>query len=141
MEQYKINVEMSDRISARRSITNTFFLTLHSILIGILGLSLSRAPYVPHIGLLLMPLLGLLFLCYAWWRLVQNYRHIAEAKAKVICELERRLPCNASLLTEKTLSKHGKRFSPRNRLEMFMPYLFAALYAFSYLYVAYLSIT
>ena len=30
LEQYKLYVEMADRVSARRGVTNTFFLTLNS---------------------------------------------------------------------------------------------------------------
>ena len=37
LEQYKIYVEMADRISARRGLTNTFFLTLNSALFTVIG--------------------------------------------------------------------------------------------------------
>ena len=83
MEQYKVYVEMTDRISARRVLANVFFLTLHTAILGILGLSLSRNPVVQQFGLLLITLLGLLVLCYAWWRLVQYYRHLSLAKNMV----------------------------------------------------------
>ena len=37
LEQYKIYVEMADRISARRSLTNTFFLTLNTAIFAAIG--------------------------------------------------------------------------------------------------------
>ena len=37
LEQYKLYVEMADRISARRSTANTFFLTLNTLLVGALS--------------------------------------------------------------------------------------------------------
>jgi hypothetical protein len=37
LEQYKIYVEMADRISARRGMTNTFFLTLNTAIFTAVG--------------------------------------------------------------------------------------------------------
>ena len=141
MEQYKISVEMADRLNARRSLVNTFFLTLHAIIIGIVGLSLSHSPNVSEIGLLLIPLLGLLILCYAWWRLAQWYRHQVDAKAQVINALERRLPSNPFRTTDFKISQRrgGHAKNPLSRLEVYMPFLFAALYILAFLYVVSLS--
>jgi hypothetical protein len=35
LEQYKLCVEMADRVSARRSLTNTFFLSLNSAVVAV----------------------------------------------------------------------------------------------------------
>jgi hypothetical protein len=37
LDQYKLYVEMADRISARRGLTNTFFLTLNSAIFALFG--------------------------------------------------------------------------------------------------------
>ena len=37
-EIYKIAVEMADRISARRGLANTFFLTINTTVLGVLGI-------------------------------------------------------------------------------------------------------
>jgi hypothetical protein len=37
LEQYKLYVEMADRISNRRGLTNTFFLTLNTVIFTIIG--------------------------------------------------------------------------------------------------------
>ena len=37
LEQYKLCVEMADKVSGRRDIANTFFLTLHGICLGAAG--------------------------------------------------------------------------------------------------------
>jgi hypothetical protein len=140
MEQYKLYVEMTDRISSRRNWTNIFFLTLHAIIVGVMGLSLSRSPYVPQIGLLLMPLMGLLVLCYAWWRLTQWYRHMLTVRHNIIGQLEQRLPSSPSLAADRNdiTSKEGY-FNPLNRMEKTLPFVFAILYIFSFTYVTYIS--
>jgi hypothetical protein len=139
MEQYKIYVEMTDRISSRRNWTNIFFLTLHAIVVGVMGLSLSRSPYIPQIGLLLMPLMGLLILCYAWGRLAQWYRHMLATRHIIINQLEQRLPSSPSSAADRQeLSKEGY-FNPLNRMEKTLPFVFGILYIFSFTYVTYIS--
>ena len=108
MEQYKIYVGVSDNINARRTIINTFFLTVHVIIIGIIGLSLSRQPTVPNLFLLLITLVGLLILCYAWWRLAKFYRQHARAKKSVIAELEGKLPSNPCMVSDRHFVQYRK---------------------------------
>lgn len=36
-EQYKLCVEMADRVSARRNLTNTFFLSLNSAVVAVMA--------------------------------------------------------------------------------------------------------
>jgi hypothetical protein len=137
MEQYKLSVEMADRLNARRSLVNTFFLTLHAITVGIVGLSLIHSPTVQQFGLLLIPLMGLLILCYAWWRLAQWYRHQVDAKALVINALERRLPSNPFRTTDFKISQRrgGHAKNPLSRLEVYLPFFFALLYVMAVVYV------
>ncbi len=137
MEQYKIYVKVSDNINARRTIINTFFLTLHAIIISVIGLSLSRQPTVPNLFLLLITLVGLLILCFAWWRLAKYYRQHARAKRAVIAKLEGRLPSNACLVSDRYFVSRKK--NPLNSIESLLPIAFGMLYILSYIYVAYLS--
>ena len=43
-EQYKLYVEMADRVSARRSLANTFFLTLNTALFTPIGVFWKNPP-------------------------------------------------------------------------------------------------
>lgn len=45
-EQYKNFVEMADRVSARRNLANTFFLTLNTFLIGAAGFIFEKGPTI-----------------------------------------------------------------------------------------------
>lgn len=140
IEQYKIYVEMMDRINARRVLANVFFLTLHTAILGVLGLSLSHSPSVPRFGLLLMTLFGVWILCYAWWRLVQYYRHLSLAKGIVIAELEKRLPCKAMGIAETKALAKDRPYNPLRRMELTLPFIFALLYLFSFAFVTYTSV-
>ena len=135
IEQYKIYVEMYDRITSRRSIANTFFLTIHAVLISILGLSLRNTDSISGVGLLLFPLLGLLVLCYAWWRLVQYYRRVSSAKEQVIGELEKRLPSSPAHAAERKAMQLDRPYNALRRMEITLPYIFALLYIFTYAYI------
>ena len=135
IEQYKLYVEMYDRITARRSLANTFFLTLHAILISVLGLSLRNTNTITGVGLLLFPLLGLLVLCYAWWRLVQYYRRVSIAKEHVIAEMETRLPSNPSWSAERKAMQIDRPYNSLRRMEIVLPFIFGLLYILTYLYI------
>ncbi len=135
IEQYKLYVEMYDRTTSRRSLANTFFLTLHAILISVLGLSLRNINTITGVGLLLFPLLGLLVLCYAWWRLVQYYRRVASAKERVIAEMERRLPANPSWSAERKAMQVDRPYNSLRRMEITLPFIFAVLYVLTYGYI------
>lgn len=140
MEQYKIHVGVADNISARRTIVNTFFLTLHGIIISVIGLSLSRQPTVPNLFLLLITLLGLLGLCFAWWKLARYYRYVTKAKKQVIAELEARLPSNVSLASDKyILSSIRNNKNPLHSIETTIPIAFSVLYILAYGFVAYFT--
>ncbi|NCX93584.1 MAG: hypothetical protein EBX40_02785 [Gammaproteobacteria bacterium] len=135
IEQYKIYIEMYDRVSARRTLANTFFLTLHAIFISALGISLHNPGTIAQAGLLIFPLLGLLVLCYAWSRLVQYFRRVINAKEKVINEFEKRLPSNPSFLAERRAMSTDRPYNSLRRMEITLPYVFGALYVLSYLYI------
>jgi len=135
IEQYKIYVEMADRFSARRSWVHTFFLVFHALVLGILGLTLNHQTRIETTGMLLFPLLGLLVLCYAWWRLVQYFRRVARAKQAVIAEMETRLPSSSFWNAERKAMSRDNPYNPLKRTEVTMPIVFALLYVFIYLYI------
>src|SRR3954451_9282604 len=82
LELYKLAVEMADRISARRGLANSFFLTVNTGLAALLGGTNLRW-YAAAGGLVLAG---------TWWWMLQSYRALNRAKFQVITELEQRLP-------------------------------------------------
>lgn len=74
LELYRLAVEMADRISARRTAANTYFLTIHTLLFGAIGFSRLGRPDAPPM-LWVLPAAGLV-LCLIWWMLLRSYRDL-----------------------------------------------------------------
>ena len=93
LEIYKITVEMADRLSARRSTANAFFLSLEAALTTSLGVI-----HKGHVAdsMRLSALFGALALALTliWWFQLTSYRNISEAKFQVIHAMELELPAD-----------------------------------------------
>jgi hypothetical protein len=130
LEQYKIYVEMADRISARRGFANTFFLTLNSAIFTTIGVFWTTRVHVAS-WLLIFPVLVLLGQCLAWFWLVRSYRQLNAAKYVVVGALEERLPASPYWRAEWKALGEGRDPSlywPLTHLEQWIPALFAACY-------------
>jgi hypothetical protein len=130
-EQYKLYAEMADRISARRVLANTFFLTLHTTIIGAIGFSNEKMAQVPNKWVIIFPLLALILLCVTWWMIVNSYRQLNTAKYKVVGEFERYLPASPYWSAEwKALGegKDPKKYLPLTHVETWVPVIFGVVY-------------
>jgi hypothetical protein len=130
LEQYKLYVEMADRISARRSLANTFFLTLNTAVFAVIGAAWKDGP---HVGswMLVFPLVALLVQCGAWFFLVRSYRQLNSAKYTVIGVLEEKLPASPYWKAEWKALGEGKdkaKYWPLTHLEQWVPVTFACTY-------------
>jgi hypothetical protein len=142
LEQYKITVEMADRVSARRNLVNTFFLTLHTLLIGTASFIFEKGPRTSNPWSNIFPLAALLALCYVWWRLLRSYRQLNKAKYQVIGEFERKLPASPYWNAEWKLLKEGKDpavYKPLTDVENWVPIIFGFLYIIGALAVIFSS--
>src|ERR1700712_4485743 len=70
LEQYKLYVEMADRISARRALTNTFFITLNTAVFTVIG-AFWKNSTSGHSWLLIFPAIALTGQCLAWFWLLR----------------------------------------------------------------------
>jgi len=86
LEQYKLAVEMADRISARREGANKIFLSANSIIFAFLATQTEFSTV--HI---LITVFGSL-LCFVWASIIKNYQSLNSAKYAVIHEMEEKLP-------------------------------------------------
>ena len=135
---YHLAVEMADRISARRATANSFYLALHSALVGGLLVALSeREPDLSLRGVLLAcsPIPGLL-LAVLWRAALTSYKKLNEAKYAVITHMEKGLPASTRPYTEEweKLQAHSgwRRDTTRRGLtwvEMQVPLVFVFTYA------------
>jgi hypothetical protein len=128
LEQYKLYVEMADRISARRALANAFFLSLNTATLtaaGALWQSKSLTSW-----LLVLPLGLLLVQNAAWFWLVRSYRQLNTAKYVVIGMLEERLPASPYWRAEWKALGEGRDkalYWPLTHLEQWLPVTLAAL--------------
>jgi hypothetical protein len=138
LDQYKLCVEMADRISGRRSVTNTFFLSLNSAVVAVLGATGARLGGGP----LLVVLAGLVILlaqCGAWFMIVRSYRQLNGAKFEVIGALEERLPAFAYSHAEWAALGEGRdwrKYLPLTRVEQWVPLIFALSYVVGFFAIA-----
>lgn len=130
LEQYKLCVEMADRISARRALTNTFFLSLNSAVVAVLGATGANLGNVA-LFVLLAALVILVGQCAAWFMIVRSYRQLNSAKFQVIGAFEHKLPAFAYSRAEWTALGEGRdwrKYLPLTHVEQWVPLIFASAY-------------
>jgi hypothetical protein len=135
LDQYKMYVEMADRISARRGLTNTFFLTLNSAVLTLFGVFWKDRPArISDWGLALV-LAVALGQTFAWWSIVRSYRQLNGAKYKVVGLLEEQLPASPYWAAEWKALKEGKDwrvYLPLTHVEQWVPIAFAVIYTIGF---------
>lgn len=131
LEQWKILVETSERVSTRRSLTNTFFLAINSAAITVLGNFWNNGMIVASAWWILLPLIILLFTCASWMLLIGSYRRLNHAKFAIIHSLEEFLPAKVFVEEWQIIQRRGKtRYVSFTAVEFIIPTLFAITYIF-----------
>lgn len=134
-ELYKLAVEMADRISARRGIANSFFLSVNTGLASFLGVIANPRWY--------MPVAGLAF-CVTWWALLKSYRDLNRAKFEVIVAMEEQLPVRVfgdewaflkktsaeadNVERKRRFSEWTEKYRELGQVERVVPVVFGAIY-------------
>ena len=102
MEQYKLAVEMWDRVRARRQQANAFYLSINTALMGVATIQDN-----PKLPLHYLCVLGMI-ICTLWSASILNYRFLANDKYDIIARLEQFLP-SAPLSAESTTTDGTSR--------------------------------
>lgn len=132
LQQYLLYVQMADKVSERRLLANTFFLTANTAIISALGVIVAVFP-VERIAGGITALIALVtpgFLCYAWYRIVKSYAQLNTGKFAVIHKIERELP---HALYEDEWNELGRgldssKYKPLTDVEKLVPLLFVVVY-------------
>lgn len=130
LEQYKLYVEIADRISSRRHSANSFFLSVNTAVITIIGyLQLGQSASANNIFYSLVSIAGMM-LCYTWYRLIQSYKALNSGKFKVIHAMEKKLPMSPFDSEWEVLEKgeNPKLYHPFTKVEMVVPWVFFTLH-------------
>lgn len=129
IEQYKIAVEMADRVSARRMLANSFFVGVHTAIIAAIAF-LVKENYLKFSLPSLALLVAVIMLCLLWWRIITSYKMLNSGKFKIIAMIEERLPVSIYgaewlLLGE---GKDKRLYNPITHIEEWVPWAFVAIY-------------
>ncbi len=135
LEIYKLAVEMADRVSARRSLANNFYLALHSALVAGLLVSLSDREPMIALGdaLLVCVAVAGVALALLWWCSLAGYRRLNRAKYEAINQIEEALPVKPlseewQILEREQDANWRRRYRELGWSERKVPILFMALY-------------
>lgn len=138
-EQYKLCIEMADKISSRRDTANGFFLTLNSLILGTGATLVEKIHSVEPKWFLIFPALILFLECFFWWRLIIAYKQLNGAKFQIIGELENKLPAAPYGKAEwEYLLKKGEDravYWPLTHLESKIPWMFFWGYVIFFIFI------
>ena len=141
IEQYKIYVEMADRISSRRFQTNRFYVTLLSGLLALLSLVVTRNAFssVLSVVFVAVGILGIA-LCILWYINIHSYRQLNSGKFQVIHEMEQHLPFPAYEREWELLGggKDGKKYRQLTKVEQYVAFILAVPYSVLLIYSLYM---
>jgi hypothetical protein len=145
LEQYKIYLEMVDRLSARRVLVNNSFITLMgagAIAYSAAPVRLNGSPAMFQLGISL----SCIFIAILWRETILYYRDLSNVKFRVIHELEALLPAQPYRMEyEYFLKARDKKRNPLSRglaqMESYLPLLGALLSMFGFMYAAYVAYT
>jgi|Deesub1362A_J573_1020465.scaffolds.fasta_scaffold04659_7 hypothetical protein len=135
LEQYKLYVEMADRISERRMQTNKFYISLLSGLLALLSILVSVGKLNQTLIFVIVSLLGIA-LCILWHINIRSYRQLNSGKFKVIHEMEQNLPFPCYDKEWEILGevKEKSKYLQLTRVEKYIPLILSIPYIFLFLY-------
>jgi hypothetical protein len=124
-EQYKLYVEMTDRISQRRATSNTFFITDNAALLTVA--TWFKDDFGNYIAL--VSTVGVM-ISLIWCFAIRSYRQLGKGKFSVIHEIEKQLPLNLYRFEWDLLGKGEsfKTYWPLSNVERVIPFIFVGLY-------------
>lgn len=127
---YKMYVDMADKVSSRRDAANSFFLTVNTGVLGLVGFFAQAAALPPgRIALLPVAVAGFV-LSLLWRRILRSYRDLNSAKYKVIHEIELSLPLRPYDAEWEALGRgtDPSKYLPLTHVESRVPCIFAVLH-------------
>ncbi|MFE7589216.1 hypothetical protein ACFU6K_07415 [Kitasatospora sp. NPDC057512] len=131
LELYLLAVEMADRVSARRGSANTFFLSVQTALVTLIGFGIPKLSESPWWVPTAVALAGIT-LSGAWWMQLRSYRDLNGAKFQVINSLEEKLSARIytdewdALRNTAAAGRRHRHYTELGTTERLVPMIFAA---------------
>jgi hypothetical protein len=139
LEQYKLCVEMADRMSARRVLISNFYMSFLSSFLAFLSIVTNRGSHSDYQNILIVfaSILGIM-LCYLWNLNIASYKKLNASKFDVINEMEKQMPFPCYTKEWEILTQNKDRRDKYVQLtfvEKRVPFVFAFLYLGLLIYV------
>lgn len=131
MEQYKLFVDTSERLVARRQVVNAFFLSVNTLALSAIGLVAKEVQTSPLVAIGVVAIsIAAIMLCVAWKTLVRSYAQLNRGKFAVIDRLEDRLPAALFRAEWAALGagKDPKSYKPFTYTEAVVSNIFMVIY-------------
>ena len=108
LEQYKIYLDMIERVSDRRMRTHNFFITIVAAIVSLLTVVISSDTLSSNRGFILLFLyVFMMGLCKIWIDSLDSFAKLNSAKFKVIFEIEKELPHKCLIYEWELLERDG----------------------------------
>jgi hypothetical protein len=128
LDQYKLYLELADRVSARRQTANSYFLAINTALLSFVGYITVKdsSDYLWLLG----AAGGVL--CYFWYRLIRAYKDLNSAKFRIVHRIEKHLPISPFDAEWEELGRgqDPEKYNPLTHIEVGVPWVFFALHAY-----------
>lgn len=132
LEQYKLFVEMADRVSQRRDQSNRFYVTFVAAITGLLMVLARFGTSINGIWPVVFLISGLLgaVLSFIWFLNIKSYRTLNTAKFEIINDLERQLPYQGYTKEWELLrpATGSPKYLQLTRIEQFVPAVIMLLF-------------
>jgi hypothetical protein len=127
LEQYKIFVETEERLVSRRQEENRFFLSVNALVLTVVSFLLKEgiSDRAAWVGIFFLTGAGLI-LCYAWFRIIDSYKTLNQAKFAVIDRFEEHLP--ARMFGAEWEDAEARGYQPFTKIERHVPFVFGLLH-------------
>ena len=124
IEQYKLYVEMADRISSRRQTAHSFFISLNTAIIALISYVKMNGSDATSFYCLIA--FSGMVLAFMWYRLIRSYRDLNSAKFEVVHEIEARLPISPYDAEWEAVGRgmKPKLYLPFSHIEIYVPWIF-----------------
>lgn len=131
LEQYKLFLQTSEDLVARRQNANNFYISVNSALMGVWGMiwALNILPLYKFFIGLLISMVGVI-LSLSWIKLLSSYGNLNGSKMKIISYIEKQLPVSLYDAEWEALSDrlNKKKYVSFTDSEKRIPILFIAVY-------------
>ena len=131
LEQYKIFLQTSEDLVARRQNVNNFYISINSALMATFGViwALEILPFYKFVIGTLLALVGII-LSFSWIKLLESYGNLNSSKMKIISYIEKQLPASLYDAEWAALSDklNKKKYVSFTNSEKRVPVLFIIVY-------------